>query len=812
MLTVSATTTMRNTRRAGSLGLILLGSLLGAGTPAQATPIPNKFLLSGYFGSGVDKTTGGDVCTLASKDECQQGAESSEPGGFFDPAGVAVDNDPSSPSYEHVYVADKNNHRVDELTPAGEFVSMFGQEVNSQGGSTCTAAEAADCQAGSAGGAPGQFGEFVPSVAVDPATGDVYVADAAPGEVGGEFAVGRRVQVFSSSGVFLRAIGRDVNKNNGANFCAGSECQPAALQTEEQASGETEAGAFDFELRAGNILAIGGPSDTLYVGDRGRVQEFSSTTGASEGEVSLSALSSTGLAVGVGVDQAGDLFVADSEASGVDGVHEYNAAGNLEPVVIDPNSSQIKGLAVDPHGRVGVINADNGLHAVLYTPAGREVSEFSPAFGAATITPQFPGFPNAVAFSSSGDAFIANEQRQYVEAYTSVVFPEVSTCAVSEVTGTSAKLCAEIDPQSVHARGFFAYGKTPSLGALTPTAFEGESEALETVGDTVTGLVPHQQYSYRAAVEAQANGEPLQAHGETIGFETKVVPPQVLGAPVAKFASSQSAVVSATLDPEHTTTRYHFEYGPCPSLAGCAGVASSPDESSSVFGQIGTTVELTGLAPSTTYAYRLVATNEYEEGGQTHQERTVGAQATFTTAPVPVPAAETGGYTALSSTGALIAANVSPNGVPTSYAFEVGVYEGAATQYGIVFSGSAGAGVEAVPVSYQLTGLQPGTAYAYRLTISSGFIQSPSHTLQGASVVFTTPGLPAAIAAPASLPLLGTPAIAFPATVEPKPVTRRARTTAQKLAHALKACKHRPTNQRAACRRAARRKYHPRRA
>ncbi|HEX3548394.1 MAG TPA: hypothetical protein VHU62_17790 [Mycobacterium sp.] len=796
MATSDTTTARRATRtRVWWAVILLVGGLLLSSDPALAAPPPNKFLLTSYFGQDVDRTKRSDICTVASKDECQQGERSSEAGGLFFPTGIAVDNDPSSSSYEHIYVADEANRRVDEFTAAGQFFRMFGKGVNKLGGNLCTAAEEGNCQAGTEGGAPGEFGRYIPSVAVDPATGDVYVADVVLGEAGGESAQARRVQVFSSSGVFLRAIGKGVNNTTSGNVCAGAECGPAILQTEEQAANETAAGAFDFAPEeAGNMLAVGGPSDALYVGDRGRVQRFSSTTGISEGEISLVALSASGVATGVGVDQAGDLFVADTEASGV---HEYSPADVLEPVVIDPNSSRIRGVAVDPNGRVGVIDAGGGQHATLYTATGREISEFSPAFGADTITPETPGEPKGLAFSSSGSSFVINTNRQYIEAYTSVLFPEVATCAAGEVTGTTAKLCAEIDPQTVHTRGLFRYGRAQSFETLSPTAFEGEGETFETVAAAATKLVPHQEYQYQALVEAQANGEPLQAHGETMTFQTSIVPPQIPGTPSAPFHTSQSAVVTASLNPEHTTTRYRFEYGACPSLAGCASVASTAEESSSLFGEIGASAELTGLTPSTTYSYRLVAINE-------NNESATGAQGTFTTASTPLPTVETGGYAPPAPTGALISGTVYPNGVPTSYAFEVGVYEGAATQYGIVLTGSAGAGTAAVPASYLLTGLQPGTTYAYRLTISSGYIPG-THTLQGATVLFTTPGLPSVISLPLVPAQLPIPAIGFPESPKGKPSTV---TNAQKLTNALKAC-HRQHNRklRASCERKARKAY-----
>ena len=112
---------------------------------------------------------------------------------------------------------------------------------------------------------------------------------------------------------------------------------------------------------------------------------------------------------------------------------------------------------------------------------------------------------------------------------------------------------------------------------------------------------------------------------------------------------------------------------------------------------------------------------------------------------------------------------MNPDGVATGYAFEVGVYNGSATQYTAVVYGSAGSGGAPVREEFALSGLQPGTTYAYRITVLSGYIENESHSLQGAPVVFATTGAPAALASPASPPLLAVPAIVFPSDVKTTP-------------------------------------------
>ena len=207
--------------------------MLAGATVAQAAPVANKFVFSSHFGREVNLTETNakaglpleDVCTVSSKDKCQPGTESSEPGGFSYAEGVAVDNDPASPEYGDVYVADRGNHRVQVLTATGAFVSMFGWEVNrtkdeanaSQAErNVCTAESKNVCQAGVMGAAAGQFGASGPkSVAVDPANGDVYVADLIFYSNG----FGFRVQEFTAEGAWVLEIGKEVNETTKGNLC-----------------------------------------------------------------------------------------------------------------------------------------------------------------------------------------------------------------------------------------------------------------------------------------------------------------------------------------------------------------------------------------------------------------------------------------------------------------------------------------------------------------------------------------------------------------------------------------------------------------
>jgi hypothetical protein len=88
-----------------------------------------KFDAAGHFvlmfGKEVDKTTKADVCTAASGDACQVGAESvAGEGGFAQPVYVAVD-DSASGSHGDVYVADSTTQSVYKFTNDGKFLAKI---------------------------------------------------------------------------------------------------------------------------------------------------------------------------------------------------------------------------------------------------------------------------------------------------------------------------------------------------------------------------------------------------------------------------------------------------------------------------------------------------------------------------------------------------------------------------------------------------------------------------------------------------------------------------------------------------------------
>jgi len=152
------------------------------------------------FGWGV--ANGGaalQICTAS----CQKGIAGSGRGQFSSPSRIAVNNDPASAAHHAIYVG-ADNFRVQRFDPTGNFVLMFGKEVNkTSGGDVCPrpAFPADVCGAGVVGTGEGQFGSTNDPLGVGP-SGVVHVGDK-------RFLSGvepARIEKFEPAGEFVETV------------------------------------------------------------------------------------------------------------------------------------------------------------------------------------------------------------------------------------------------------------------------------------------------------------------------------------------------------------------------------------------------------------------------------------------------------------------------------------------------------------------------------------------------------------------------------------------------------------------------------
>src|SRR5207244_716881 len=130
-----------------------------------------------------------------------------------------------------------------------------------------------------------------------------------------------------------------------------------------------------------------------------------------------------------------------------------------------------------------------------------------------------------------------------------------------------------------------------------------------------------------------------------------------------------------------------------------------------------------GLAPNTTYHFRIVASNEGGTGSGTDQ--------TFTTV-ADRKSVVKGTASALTETSATLNATVNPNGGAVS---DCDFEYGSTSAYGssVPCASPPGAGTAAVAVSAEAEGLAPNTTYHFRIVASN-----EGGTGSGTDQTFTT--------------------------------------------------------------------------
>ena len=177
------------------------------------------------FGKSVNADDDSDVCTTS----CRSGQDGDAAGQLRDLQGIAV-------SGGKVYVTEAGNQRVSVFTTAGVFERAFGKDVGGAGVRVCTTT----CEGGHSGSDAGDF--YYPfGITVD--GGEVYVSDF----------YNSRIDVFSTSGVFARTIGRNVD-GLGGDVCV-SSCK----------NGDYSDGGLAREIQNPHGIAVSG--GTIYVAD-----------------------------------------------------------------------------------------------------------------------------------------------------------------------------------------------------------------------------------------------------------------------------------------------------------------------------------------------------------------------------------------------------------------------------------------------------------------------------------------------------------------------------------------------------------------
>jgi alpha-tubulin suppressor-like RCC1 family protein len=207
--------------------------------------------------------------------------------------------------------------------------------------------------------------------------------------------------------------------------------------------------------------------------------------------------------------------------------------------------------------------------------------------------------------------------------------PSTTTESASSVSESGATLHGAVNPEGFATRYHFEYGtEAENYGASTTSVEAGAGSELVHVSSALTGLQPGTTYHYRIIADS--------ATGTSAGADTtfttggKAPPPApTVTTEGASGIAAHTATLGATVNPNGADTHYYFEYGTTSTLYENDAPAPPGNDAGS-----GTTAEkvnvgVSGLAPYTTYYYRVVASNSTGTTYGAQKEFTTSATGTF---------------------------------------------------------------------------------------------------------------------------------------------------------------------------------------
>lgn len=486
-------------------------------------------------------------------------------------------------------------------------------------------------------------------VAVNQATGDVYVADS-----------GQRVLQFSSAGEFIRAWGWGVASGAEAFEVCTSSCLPGL-----QGGGDGQLGLQTVDPQtfgyASTQVAVDQADGSVYVADtlNNRVQKFSATgafldafgtAGSQDGQLNAPE--------GVAVDGSSeDVLVADTANNRV---QRFTSAGSFVSTIGTTAGSADEGefmlprrVAVDSTGRLYVLD-DGNVRVQRFTTGGA----FDQVFGSSAVVP-FSSFeavsdmaidtsndhvyvsgisvadlatrgivemdPDGAAVdvhaadagfyaaglavrTSTGRIYASQLGGQQVMALDEVAAPVVTIDPVG-VGPEGATFSGSVDPEGPPSTAYrFEYSSDGSTWVSVPLGGVEVGSGTEpvAVSQTTDDLEPNIDYRVRLVATKSFNAG--SATSDEVAFRTDAVAPAVR-ALAAGGRGSGAAWLGGEVNPHNSATSYYIEYaeGVDVGYAGSEQIPLAPVGAGNGF--VTVTQLVTGLQAGTEYRFRVVAAN-----------------------------------------------------------------------------------------------------------------------------------------------------------------------------------------------------------
>ena len=462
----------------------------------------------------------------------------------------------------------------------------------------------------------GAFGATIRSMAVDQESGDVYVLTNQPGLI---------LAKFNASGAPTPFTNPSLGGATSLEMGAPIEPGPVSIAVDNSHTatqgriyvysgpglklwafnrdGSPVGGAYPVPGNNPTDIAVDPTTGDLWVVTTSTVIEYApdgvTPTGISFKPPGLfDSVRST-----IDVDSLGNVYVR--VGSNID---KYNPAGvfQFEIPVSDFSNPDLTDFAIDP------VTEDlweyNPTHVSQFNSSGSLVADYPPPAG--------PG--SAVAFNDTNNSVYvgsrttpsggpAGDRVDILTPGATVEVPDVTTGSASDFLPTNVALHGTVNPDSVDTTDCkFEWSVDYSFGNSAPctegTVFTGS--ANQQVSAIASNLTQGKTYHYRL-VAANANGS-------VVGRQDRTFVPSALPTVGEEFASGvhgDGFTAHVEINPGGADTGYHVEYG----TADCSVVTCAPTadrDAGSGLASISQSLQVAGLAPDTTYHYRVVATNQ----------------------------------------------------------------------------------------------------------------------------------------------------------------------------------------------------------
>jgi Fibronectin type III domain len=291
--------------------------------------------------------------------------------------------------------------------------------------------------------------------------------------------------------------------------------------------------------------------------------------------------------------------------------------------------------------------------------------------------------------------------------------PVVITNPATLIASFSATLNGSVNPHGLSTTVYFQYGTTTNYGSTTLHQIK-TGNTYQNVTANLSNLTASTTYHFRLVATNNA--------GTTYGTDrtfTTLTPtgPPVVTTNSASLIASFSATLNGSVDPHGLTTTVYFQYG---TTTNYGLTTATQSKTGNTYQNV--TANIGGLTASTTYHFRIVATNS---AGTRY-----GSDRTFTTlSATGPPVVITNPATNIATNTATLNGTVDPHGLTTTVYFQYGT----TANYGNTSASQSKTGNAYQNVSTNISGLTALTTYHFRIVGTNN-----SGTTYGGDRTFTT--------------------------------------------------------------------------